>query len=53
MAFLDNLFQKTYIRDIVNRNKIRNVGEMESLIDILSSAIDENVHFTHFMSKLY
>lgn len=39
MAFLDNLFQKTYIQDIVSRNKIRNVGEMESLLDILSSAI--------------
>ena len=39
MALLDNLFQETYIRDIVNRNKIRNVGEMESLLDVLSSAI--------------
>ena len=39
IAYLDNLFQKTYIQDIVSRNKIRNVGEMESLLDILSSAI--------------
>jgi len=33
------LFTETYIRDIVNRNKIRNVGEMEALLNILSSAI--------------
>ena len=36
---LDNLFQETYISDIVKRNKIRNVGEMESLLDVLASTI--------------
>ena len=39
MALLDNLFKETYISDIVKRNKIRNVGEMEDLLDVLSSAI--------------
>lgn len=39
MALLDSLFKETYIRDIVRKNKIRNVGEMEALLDILSSAI--------------
>lgn len=39
MAILDNLFRGTYISDIVKRNKIRNVGELEALLDILSSAI--------------
>ena len=39
MALLNNLFKETYIRDIVTRNKIRNIGEMESLLDVLSSAI--------------
>ncbi len=39
MAILDNLFRETYISDIVKRNKIRNVGELEALLDILSSAI--------------
>lgn len=39
IAFLDNLFKETYINDIVRRNKIRNVGEMEALLDILSSSI--------------
>lgn len=38
-ALLENLFKETYIRDIVTRNKIRNVGEMEYLLNILSSAI--------------
>lgn len=39
VALLDNLFKETYIRDIVARYKIRNIGEMETLLDILSSAI--------------
>lgn len=39
LALLDNLFKETYIRDVVKRNKIRNVGEMEVLLNILSSAI--------------
>ncbi len=39
MSLLDNLFQETYINDIVNRNKIRNIGEMEALLDVLSSPI--------------
>lgn len=39
MALLDNLLKETYISDIVKRNKIRNVGEMEALLDILASAI--------------
>lgn len=39
VALLDNLFKETYISDVVKRNKIRNVGEMEVLLNILSSAI--------------
>ena len=31
--------RKTYISDIVKRNKIRNIGEIEALLDILASAI--------------
>ena len=38
-ALLDNLFKETYISDIVKRNKIRNVGEMEALLNVLASAI--------------
>ncbi len=39
VALLDNLMKETYIRDIVQRNNIRNIDEMETLLDILSSAI--------------
>ena len=39
IALLDNLLKETYISDIVKRNKIRNISEMETLLDILSSAI--------------
>ncbi|MCM1327163.1 MAG: ATP-binding protein [Lachnoclostridium sp.] len=39
VALLDNLLKETYIRDIIKRNKIRNVSEMEALLNILSSAI--------------
>ncbi len=38
-ALLNSLFTETYLRDIVTRNKIRNVDEMDRLLDILSSAI--------------
>ena len=39
MKVLDNLFEETYLNDIKNRNKIRNVGEMKAVLDVLSSAI--------------
>ncbi len=39
MKILDNLFEETYLNDIKNRNKIRNVGEMKMVLDVLSSAI--------------
>lgn len=38
-AALDNLFDEIYIRDILKRNKIRNQGELEDLLNILSSAV--------------
>ena len=38
-AALENLFSEIYIRDICLRNRVRNVGELEDLLNILSSAI--------------
>lgn len=38
-AALQNLFSEICIQDICKRNKIRNVGELEDLLNILSSAI--------------
>ncbi|WP_239391029.1 ATP-binding protein [Cloacibacillus sp. An23] len=37
--FLKALFEETYIADIVGRNKIRNKGELEDIINILSSSV--------------
>lgn len=36
---LQNLFQEIYIRDITSRNRIKNTGELEDLLNILSSSI--------------
>ncbi|MCD7867261.1 MAG: ATP-binding protein [Clostridiales bacterium] len=38
-AVLQNLFSEIYIRDICKRNRIKNIGELEDLLNILSSAI--------------
>lgn len=39
IAFLNSLFEETYISDIVGRHNIRNKAELEELLNILSSAI--------------
>lgn len=36
---LKNLFSEIYVRDISKRNKVRNFGELEDLLNILSSSI--------------
>lgn len=36
---LQNLFNEIYIRDITARNRVKNIGELEDLLNILSSAI--------------
>ncbi len=38
-AMLENLFSEIYMSDIYKRNRIRNQGELEELLNILSSAI--------------
>ena len=38
-AMLRNLFTEIYIQDIYKRNRIRNTGELEELLNILSSSI--------------
>lgn len=38
-AALENLFSEIYIRDIVARHGVRNKGELEDLLNILSSAV--------------
>lgn len=39
VAYLQRLFSETYLRDIVDRNKIKNEIEMGELIDIIASSI--------------
>ena len=39
VATLENLFSEIYIRDIIKRHKVRNKGELEDLLNILSSAV--------------
>lgn len=36
---LSNLFDEVYIRDVVERNKIRNENDLRDLIDVLSSSV--------------
>ena len=38
-ATLENLFAEIYIRDIVQRNKVRNQGELEDLLNTVASSI--------------
>lgn len=36
---LENLFTEIYLRDITQRNLVKNIGELEDLLNILSSSI--------------
>ena len=38
-AALQNLFNEIYLRDITKRNRVKNIGELEDLLNMLSSAI--------------
>lgn len=37
--YLKNIFSNVYIKDVVERNKVQNVDEIGTLVDILASAI--------------
>lgn len=37
--YLNDLYEELYIRDIVDRNKVRDESSLEALIDVLSSSI--------------
>lgn len=39
IRILSNLFSEIYIRDIQKRNNIRNIGELEDLLNVLSSSV--------------
>lgn len=39
IRYLDNLYKELYLRDIVERNNVRDPENLEELLDVLSSAI--------------
>lgn len=39
IAYLKGIFSETYMKDILERNDVRNQGELEELLDYLASAI--------------
>lgn len=39
MKYLQNLFRETYIKDLIERNKLRNTTELEELVNIIASNI--------------
>lgn len=39
VKYLNNIFEETYLKDIIDRNKIMNVDELGELLDFLSSSI--------------
>ena len=38
-SILENLFTEIYLRDITQRNRVKNIGELEDLLNILASSI--------------
>ena len=39
IKYLDNLFKETYIKDIVNRNAIKNTEVLKDVLNIVSSSV--------------
>ena len=39
VKYLNNIFEETYLKDIIDRNKVVNVTELGELLDFLSSSI--------------
>lgn len=39
ISYLNNLFTETYIKDIVNKNNLKNIDVLEDILNIISSSI--------------
>jgi len=39
ISYLNNLFEETYIKDIVNRNNLKNIDVLEDILNIISSNV--------------
>ncbi len=48
--YLKNIFNNVYIKDVVERNRIQNVDELGTLVDILASAIGSPTNPTKISS---
>ena len=46
VEYLKNIFSNVYIKDVVERNRIQNVDEIGTLVDILASAIGTPINPT-------
>ena len=44
--YLKNIFANVYIKDVVDRNKLQNVDEIDTLVDVLASAIGASTNPT-------
>lgn len=50
MSYLKNLCQETYLKDIIERNKIRKKGEIGDVFDILASMIGSPLNITKIVN---
>lgn len=50
--YLKNIFTNVYIKDVVERNKIHNVDEIGTLVDILASTIGDTTNPTKISNTL-
>ena len=50
--YLKNIFTNVYIKDVVERNRIQNVDEIGTLVDILASAIGAPTNPTKYQIPL-
>ena len=46
MSYLKNIFENVYLKDVIERNRIKTKDEINSLVDILASAIASPTNLT-------
>lgn len=53
VKYLNNIFEETYLKDIIDRNKVINVTELGELLDFLSSSIGSLTNPTKLSNTFY
>ena len=51
-GYLKNIFAETYLKDIIDRNRVRNDAELRELLDILASSIGSHTNPQHLPDTL-